>query len=386
MSQPAPPTISRDVELDRGHGELDITRDAEFAAAIEQLPKVELHCHLEGTMRPQTLVELAARNGLELPLPSGAEQADLTALFTYVSLDDFLRVFWLVQSALVSRDDWTRLAYESVVDAAAHGRIYAEVFFTPARHLDSGQRLADIIAGIDEGMTEAEAVTGSRVRLIADMDRAFGAAAGEQMVTELVALRRAGAAGCERVIGIGMDSTELGVDPRDYEGAYRAAAAGGLRRTAHQGENSGPDAIAMCVDVLGAERIDHGLSLLDDAALTMRFATEQVPLTVCPLSNVLIANAMPSLAEHPYPAMRAAGLLATLNTDDPGLTLTNLGQEYREAAEAFGYDLSDMVAIAADGVRASWLSAGEKSELIRDIEKVGGELGRRTGERPVVVV
>jgi adenosine deaminase len=109
-------------------------------------------------------------------------------------------------------------------------------------------------------------------------------------------------------------------------------------------------------------------------------------LTVCPLSNVLIANAMPSLAEHPYPAMRAAGLLATLNTDDPGLTLTDLGQEYREAAEAFGYDLSDMVAIAADGVRASWLSAGEKSELIRDIEKVGGELGRRTGERPVVVV
>jgi adenosine deaminase len=378
--------IGRDVELDRGHGELDITRDGEFAAAIEQLPKVELHCHLEGTMRPETLVELASRNGLELPLPPGAEQADLTALFTYVSLDDFLRVFWLVQSALVSRDDWTRLAYESVVDAAAHGRIYAEVFFTPARHLDSGQRLADIIAGIDEGMTEAEAVTGSRVRLIADMDRAFGAAAGEQMVTELVALRRAGAAGCERVIGIGMDSTELGVDPRDYEGAYRAAAAGGLRRTAHQGENSGPDAIAMCVDVLGAERIDHGLSLLDDSALTMRFATEQVPLTVCPLSNVLIANAMPSLAEHPYPAMRAAGLLATLNTDDPGLTLTDLGQEYREAAEAFGYDLSDMVAIAADGVRASWLSDGEKSELIRDIEKVGGELGRRTGERPAVVV
>jgi adenosine deaminase len=225
MSQPEPPTISRGVVIDRGDGELGIRRDAEFAAAIEQLPKVELHCHLEGTMRPQTLVELAGRNGLELPLPPGAEQADLTALFTYVSLDDFLRVFWLVQSALVSRDDWTRLAYESVVDAAAHGRIYAEVFFTPARHLDSGQRLADIIAGIDEGMTEAEAVTGSRVRLIADMDRAFGAAAGEQMVTELVALRRAGAAGCERVIGIGMDSTELGVDPRDYEGAYRAAAA-----------------------------------------------------------------------------------------------------------------------------------------------------------------
>lgn len=348
---------------------------AGLGAALEQLPKVELHCHLEGTMRPQTLVELAARNAIELPRPP----ADLTQLFTYVSLDDFLRVFWLVQSVLVGREDWTRLAYESVIDAATHGRVYAEVFFTPARHLSSGQRLADIIAGIDEGLAEAEAVTGSRVRLIADMDRAFGAAAGEQMVAELVALRRAGAAGCERVIGIGMDSTELGVDPREYEGAYRAAAAGGLRRTAHQGENSGPDAIAACLDVLGAERIDHGLSLLDDAELTMRFATEQVPLTVCPLSNLLIANAMPTLAEHPFPTMRAAGLLATLNTDDPGLTLTDLGQEYRQAADAFGYDLGDMVVIAADGVRASWLGAGEKAELIRDIERVGRELGRAAG-------
>jgi adenosine deaminase len=379
MSQDGPPTVSRDLHVADAVG-------IEFAAAIEELPKVELHCHLEGTMRPQTLVELAARNGLELPLPPGGKQADLTQLFTYVSLNDFLRVFWLVQSALVTREDWTRLAYESVVDAAAHGRVYAEVFFTPARHLSNGQRLADIIAGIDEGMAEAEAVTGSRVRLIADMDRAFGAAAGEQLVAELVALRRAGAAGCERVIGVGMDSTELGVDPRDYEGAYRAAAAGGLRRTAHQGENSGPDAIAACLDVLGAERIDHGLSLLDDPALTMRFATEQVPITVCPLSNVLIANAMPSLAEHPYPAMRAAGLLATLNTDDPGLTMTDLGQEYREAAQAFGYDLSDMTAIAIDGVRGSWLEAGEKAELIRDIEKVGSELGRRSAVRPAVVV
>jgi adenosine deaminase len=376
MSQSVPPTLARDVAL-------DAVRVLDFAAAIEQLPKVELHCHLEGTMRPQTLVELASRNGLELP--SGAGQTDLTELFTYVSLDDFLRVFWLVQSALVTRDDWTRLAYESVVDAAAHGRVYAEVFFTPARHLASGQRLADIIAGIDEGMAEAEAVTGSRVRLIADMDRAYGAAAGEQLVAEVVALRRAGAAGCERIIGIGMDSTELGVDPRDYEGAYRAAAAAGLHRTAHQGENTGPAEIAMCLDVLGAERIDHGLSLLDDSALTMRFATEQVPLTVCPLSNILIANAMPSLADHPYPAMRAAGLLATLNTDDPGLTLTDLGQEYREAARAFGYDLSDMVAIATDGVRGSWLSEAEKSELIRDIERVGSELSRQTAGQAVVV-
>ena len=335
-------------------------------------------------MRPQTLVELAAKNGLTLPLPADPAPSDLAELYTYVSLNDFLNVFWLVQSALVERDDWCRLAYESVVDAAAHGRVYAEVFFTPARHLAAGQRLADIIAGIEEGLIEGEASTGSRVRMIADMDRAFGPAAGEQLVSELVELRRSGAAGAERVIGLGMDSTELGVDPRSFEGAYRAAAAGGLRLTAHQGENTGPSEIAACLDVLGAERIDHGLSLLDDPALTMRFATEQVPLTVCPLSNVLIANAVPTLADHPYAAMRAAGLLATLNTDDPGLTMTDLGQEYREAAEAFGFDVPDLVAIATDGVRASWLDATEKAELILDMEKVGRELVAWPACRPGV--
>lgn len=344
------------------------------ADAAQRLPKVELHCHLEGTMRPRTLVDLAAKNGLALRLPPEPSEADLRTLFSYVSLDDFLNVFWIVQSALVDREDWARLAYESVIDAAAHGRVYAEVFFTPARHLASGQRLADILAGIEEGLVEGEASTGSRVRMIADMDRAFGPAAGEQLVDELVALRRSGAPGAERVIGIGMDSTEIGVDPRIYEGAYRAAAAAGLRRTAHQGENTGPSEIAACLDVLGAERIDHGLSLLDDPALTMRFATERVPLTVCPLSNVLIANAVPTLADHPYAAMRAAGLLATLNTDDPGLTMTDLSQEYREAAEAFGFDVPDLVEIAADGVRASWLDATEKAELILDVESVGREL------------
>ena len=348
------------------------------ARAAELLPKVELHCHIEGTMRPATLVELAQKNGLELPVPASPTPDELRELFSYVSLDDFLSVFWLVQSALADPGDWARLAYESVLDAAAHGRVYAEVFVTPARHLAAGQRLGDIVAGLEEGLAAGEAETGSRVRLIADMDRAFGPVAGELLVTELAALRRAGAPGAERVIGVGMDSTELGVDPRSFEGAYRMVAAAGLRRTAHQGENSGPDAIMACVDVLGAERIDHGLSLLDDPEITRRFAAERIPLTVCPLSNLLIANAIPTLADHPFPAMRAAGLLATLNTDDPGLTMTDLGQEYREAAQAFGYGIAELTEIAADGVRASWLDASEQAELIAVIEGAGRELGRAT--------
>ncbi|MDQ1428397.1 MAG: adenine deaminase, partial [Acidimicrobiaceae bacterium] len=260
--------------------------------ALDQLPKVELHCHVEGTMRRATVVDLATRNGIALPT------TDLDDLYRYHSLDEFLTVFWLVQSCLAGRDDWARLAYESVVDAAAHGRVYAETFFTPARHLAAGQRLGDIVAGLAAGIEAAEAETGAQCFLIADMDRAFGPSAGGDLVAEVASLRRQGAPGAERVIGVGMDSTEIGVDPTSFLPAYTAARSAGLRLTAHQGEDTGPTAIAAALDVLGAERIDHGLSLLQDPELTRRIAGERIPLTVCPTSNVVIANKVASLAEH----------------------------------------------------------------------------------------
>ena len=163
-------------------------------------------------MRPATVVELARRNDVPLPVAEPSE------LYRYDSLDGFLRVFWLVQSTLVRPEDWSRLAYESVVDGARHGVVYREAFFTPARHLADGQDLASIVAGLDEGLSAAEAETGARCFLIADMDRAFGPAAGLELVERLAALRRSGARGIERVLGIGMDSTELGIDQIRWEG------------------------------------------------------------------------------------------------------------------------------------------------------------------------
>jgi adenosine deaminase len=332
-----------------------------LSAALEALPKVELHCHIEGTMRSATVVELARANGVALPTE------DVTQLYRYGSLDEFLTIFWLVQSVLQSPRDWARLAYESVTDAAGHGRVYAESFFTPARHLAAGQRLADVIAGLDEGIRAAEEETGARCQLIADMDRAYGPQAGLQMVEELVGLRQGRAPGIERVVGIGLDSTELGVDPVSFQPAYEAARQAGLRLTAHQGEVSGPGAIAACVDVLGVERLDHGLSIMGDPDLVRRFAGERIPLTVCPNSNIRIANAFPRLEDHPFPAMREAGLVATLNTDDPALTDLDLGYEYRSVAQAFGWGFDDMVTISLDGVEATWLPDDDKKALARRV-------------------
>jgi len=336
--------------------------------ALEKLPKVELHCHVEGTMRPATVLELAAKNGIALPT------TDLAELYRYDSLDGFLTVFWLVQACLVTREDWARLAYESVVDGAAHGRVYAETFFTPARHLAAGQGLGDIVAGLVDGIEAAEHDTGARCMLIADIDRAFGPAAGAELVSGLVELRGQGARGIERVIGIGLDSTELGVDPRSFAAAYRDAGNAGFRLTAHQGEDTGPDAIAACIDVLGAQRIDHGLSIVEDGELVRRFAGERIPLTVCPTSNVVIANRVPDVAHHPYAAMRSAGLLATLNTDDPALTDLDLGLEYRSVAAAYGWDFAAMVGVAHDGVDGTWLDDGEKRQLHGVIDTAAAEL------------
>ncbi len=341
----------------------------DVATALDRLPKVELHCHVEGTMRPETVVELARGNGVPLPT------ADPTELYRYSSLDTFLRVFWLVQSTLGGREDWARLAYESVVDGAAHGLVYRETFFTPARHLAAGQDLADVVAGLAEGMEAGERETGARVMLICDIDRAYGGAAGRELTERLVELRRAGAAGTERVLGVGLDSTEQGVDPAQFAEAFALAGRAGLRRTSHQGEETPPSYVEAGLEVLGCERIDHGLSSIEDVELTKRLADERIPLTVCPNSNVLIANAVPRLELHPYRRMREAGLLATLNTDDPALTDLDLGCEYLSVMRAFGFTWDDMVGISVDGVEATWLDDDEKRTLVSRIEKEGAELG-----------
>jgi adenosine deaminase len=334
--------------------------------ALDRIPKVELHCHVEGTMRPETVVELARANGRNLP----AE--DPRDLYRYSSLDEFLSVFWLVQECLTNPGDWARLAYESVIDGAAHGLIYRESFFTPARHLAAGQSLAEIVQGLEEGLEAAQEETGVRVMLIADMDRAYGGSAGTEMVERLIELKRAG--GAERVLGIGMDSTELGIDPLEFRDAYRLAASAGLRLTAHQGENSPPSAILLDVDELGAERIDHGISILDDPAAAKRLADEGIPLTVCPISNVRIANLVPSLEDHPWPRMEAAGLHLSLNTDDPAMVPSDLGKEYAELAKAFGYSFDHMVEISLAGVDATWLDDAGRRELRQRVSAAAGEL------------
>jgi adenine deaminase len=348
----------------------DVTNPAEaaFLDALRALPKVELHCHVEGTMRPDTVAALARKNGVALPA------GDIRDRYKYGSLDEFLNVFWLVQSVLRDAGDWERLGYESVLDGAAAGRVYAEVFVTPARHLAAGQTLASVLEGLSAGLAAGDAETGCQTRVIVDMDRAYGGEAGLQLMTELIELRRAGAPGTDRVIGIGMDSTELNVNPLSFAPAYREAAAAGLRRTGHQGENSPAAAVGVVAVGLGAERVDHGLSLIEDPDLVQVFADRRIPLTMCPTSNVVIANAYSSVDRHPLPALRDAGVLVTVNTDDPALTGLDLAREYATCAQAWNWSWDQLVAIALDGVEATWLDDSGKRALSARIREAAARL------------
>jgi adenosine deaminase len=332
--------------------------------AFDRIPKVELHCHVEGTVRPGTVVELARKAGRPLPVNDPAE------LYRYDSLDSFLAIFWLVQETLVTRDDWARVAYESLIDGAAHGLRYREMFFTPARHLAAGQRLADIVAGLTDGIEAAEAEVPVQARLIADADRAFGAAAAVELVDAVDELWRAG--GAERLIGFGADSTELGIDLRAFAPAFEAARRLGLRRTCHAGEavGAGPENIKIALDALGAERIDHGVAITEDPTLMARAAAERIPITVCPTSNVVIANRYRSLAEHPFLAMREAGIPVTINTDDPAMEDLDLGLEYRRVAEAYDLEVEEMRRIALEGIDSTWLDDTERRALRREFEAV----------------
>ena len=327
------------------------------AAAYDAIPKVELHCHVEGTVRPTTVVELARKNGRALPTE------DPTELYRYDSLDGFLYIFGLVQELLTDPDDWARIGEEAIVDAVPHGLRYRETFFTPARHLAAGQSLAHIVRGLTRGIEAAEAATGVRCMLVCDIDRAYGGAAALELIEVLIELRRAG--GAERVIGVGMDSTERGVDPRDFSAAFDLARRAGLRTTGHAGEDAavGPESIAATLEATGIERLDHGVAIVDDPALMGRVAAARIPLTVCPSSNVLVANRFPSLEAHPFRSMREAGLLLTINTDDPAMTDADLGTEYRGLAEALGFTFDDMCRIAVDGIESTWLDVGEQATL-----------------------
>ena len=315
------------------------------------LPKVELHAHVEGSARASTIAELAHSNGIDFPVEDPAD------LFQFTDLNQFLSIYETICRSLVTVDDFRRITYEALEDAVAAGVRYREMFFSPGFVLDLGVTIETVWEGISIGMAEAHADLDIKCRMILDIDKPSGAAHAEAMIAFAADQDR------DLLIGVGGDNVERGVDHRSFAAAFEAAARQGLRRTFHAGEDGPAENIAIAIDVLGCERIDHGFTLLDDAELTQRVIDLGVALTVCPTSNVVIANVVPDVASHPFDRMRAAGVKVTVNSDDPGMMNFDLADEYAAVRSAFGYDLETMESLSLAGIDASWAPEDEKKAL-----------------------
>jgi adenosine deaminase len=322
-----------------------------FAEYLRRVPKVELHCHFEGTVRAATFADLARKHGTGLPTD------DVGSLYEYQTIYEFLEIFALVSSTLIDREDFARAAYESLTDGVSLGNLrYREMFFNPTLHTRRGVALATCVDGLIDGVRAAEHDLGVQCRLIADIYRQDDPAEARQMVEEVVALDR------PEVIGLGMDGAEAPDPPEKFVEAYRLAGAQGLRLTSHASEDAPARNIVTCLDELGCERIDHGYHILGSPEVTARCRDDGVFFTCCPTSTAVVYG-WPDLADHPIKGMVGAGLRVTLNSDDPTMFHTDIGQEYVRLCGALGYGLEQVRNFVLTGVDASWLDEVDRAAM-----------------------
>lgn len=325
---------------------------------LRSVPKVELHCHFEGTVRPATFADLARKHGVALPTD------DIDRLYDYDSIYEFLEIFAMVSSTLIDAEDFARVAYESLQDGARLGNlVYREMFFNPTLHTRRGVPYATVIDGLVDGIRSAETDLGVRCRLIADVYRQDTAQVAADMVRDVLGHRP------DEVIGLGMDGAEAPDPPEKFVEAYRLAREGGLRLTAHACEDAPARNVTTCLDVLGCERIDHGYHVLDDEMVTRRARAEAIVFTTCPTATAVCYFTPGDLSGHPIRAMVEAGLQVTINSDDPTMFHTDVGAEMAGMATAAGWGPDRVREICLTAVDAAWLDDGDCATLRREVEQ-----------------
>jgi adenosine deaminase len=313
------------------------------------LPKAELHLHIEGTLEPELAFELAARNGVTLPY---ADTDALREAYRFEDLQSFLNVYYELMAVLRTERDFEDLANAYLARAAAQGVRHAEIFFDPQAHTARGIGMGTVVEGLWRALGRSTENHGVSTRLIMCFLRDRSA---ESALETLDAAKPY----LDRITGVGLDSAEAGHPPAKFRAVYEAAAALGLRRVAHAGEEGPPQYITEALDVLGVERVDHGLRCLEDPALVERLVRERVPLTVCPLSNVRL-RAVDTLADHPLPAMLDAGLLCTVNSDDPAYFGGYAGDNFAAVHRTLGLTGERLRALARNSFLASFLEDDEE--------------------------
>jgi adenosine deaminase len=328
-----------------------------MAPFLRGLPKAELHLHLEGTLEPELLFELAGRNHVRLPW-AGIDE--VRAAYAFTDLQSFLDVYYAACDALRTERDFHDLTLAYLDRVAADGARRVEVFFDPQTHTDRGVPMGVVVEGIVAGLEEGRRRHGISSGLIMCIVRHLPADAAMAAYEAALPFR-------EHLLGLGMDSGEIGNSPARFVEVFERARADGLHLVAHAGEEGPPAYVVEALDLLRVERIDHGVRSIEDPDLLARLARDRVPLTVCPLSNVAL-RVVDRLEEHPLPRLLAAGVPVTINSDDPAYFGGYLGDNYLATQAALDLDADTMVAIARTSLEACFVDDAERTSLLAQLD------------------
>lgn len=315
-------------------------------------PKIELHVHLEGTIRPHTLLAIARRN--ELPLPADTVEG-LAELYLFRDFEHFIDVWILTTNVLRTAEDFRRVVVDYAAEAASHGAVYVEGIFSPAERVARGISWDEIFSGYCDGVAQAHEDHGVAVRLTPDIYR------GADLDVALELARRAVGYRDQGVVGLGLGGLEAQYPPGPYAPAFAVAREGGLGSVPHAGEAAGPESVREALDFLGADRIRHGIRAMEDPALVAELAERGTVLDICPTSN-LRTGVVGSLADHPLPDLTAAGVRCSVSTDDPAMFGTDLGREYALAA-SMGVDLRMVYRAGVEGALCDEKSRARLAEI-----------------------
>ncbi len=326
-------------------------------AFIAGLPKAELHLHIEGSLEPELMFELAKRNGITLPF---ASVEDIRAAYAFSNLQDFLDIYYQGAGVLQTERDFHDLAMAYFTRLNADAGRHAEIFFDPQTHTDRGIPFSVVADGLLAGMAEAEAKFGISSKLILCFLRHLDEEAA-------FATLKAAEPYLNRITGVGLDSSEVGHPPAKFERVFKAAAERGLLKVAHAGEEGPPEYVWEALDRLKVDRIDHGNRSLEDAALTARLVSQEMTLTVCPLSNLKLC-VVNDMTQHPLKRMLDLGLKATVNSDDPAYFGGYLNANYRAVAHGVGLSRADLVTLARNSFTGSFLDEEQVALRLAEVE------------------
>ena len=325
---------------------------------LRRMPKAELHIHIEGSLEPELIFELARRNGVSLPF---ASVAALRAAYAFTDLQSFLDTYYAGASVLLKEEDFFEMGMAYFKRAAADHVVHAELFFDPQTHTDRGVTMATVVNGLARACHVAQRDLGVSGALILCFLRHLSEEAAFDALAQALPFR-------SLLVGVGLDSGERGNPPEKFSRVFARCRELGLRLVAHAGEEGPPAYIWSALDVLKVDRIDHGVRCMEDPTLVARLAADRVPLTVCPLSNVKLCI-FPTLAEHPLAAMLDAGLCATLNSDDPAYFGGYLNQNFVDTFAALPQlTARHAYTLARNSIEASFIPSAERQRLVAALD------------------